>query len=167
MLSDHHCSSCPKTRSSQNQARIAMIEVEQTTEPFASPDGATAVIRGCHERRADESIADALVVAFRIVVPDILGDDESEMPLAKRDDVAQALSPNGVDEALGEGVEIRAQTAAVKMSICRVNASMLTFRGRRSSTTQFDLLRSSRPAKERFQPAHDPCQLSDNNAPSE
>lgn len=46
--------------------RIAMIEVEQTTEPFASADGATAVISGRHERRVEESIADALVVAFQI-----------------------------------------------------------------------------------------------------
>ena len=80
-----------------------MIEVEQTTNSFGSADRATAVISGHHERRAEESIADALVVAFQIVVPDILGNDESEMPLAKRDDAAQALSPNGSDEALRDG----------------------------------------------------------------
>jgi hypothetical protein len=87
-------------------SRIAMIEVEQTTEPFASADGATAVIRRRNERHAEESIADALVVAFQIVVPDILGDDESEMPLAKRDDAAQALSPNGSDERSAKALRL-------------------------------------------------------------
>jgi hypothetical protein len=85
-----------------------MIEVEQATEPFASADRATAVIGGCHERRAEESIADALVVAFQIVVPNVLGDDESEMPLAKWDDAAQALTTNRANEALSVSIEIRA-----------------------------------------------------------
>ena len=61
-------------------SHIAMIEVEETTKPCASVDSATAVIGWCHERRAQGSIADASVVAFQTVVPNVLGDDESEMP---------------------------------------------------------------------------------------
>lgn len=47
-------------------SRIAMIEVEQTTKRFASADGARDVARGRHERRAEESIAEALAVAFHM-----------------------------------------------------------------------------------------------------
>ena len=61
-------------------SRMAMIEVELASKPCASADGASGVIRGRHERRAQESIADASVVAFQTVVPNVLGDDESEMP---------------------------------------------------------------------------------------
>ncbi len=85
-----------------------MIEVEQTAEPFAPADGAGAVLDGRRRRRSDESIADALVVALEIVVHDIFGDEESEMPLAKRNHAAQTLASNGSDEALREGVEVRA-----------------------------------------------------------
>jgi hypothetical protein len=77
--------SCPKNSIEPKSSHIAMIEVEETTKPLASVDSAIAVIGWCHERRAQESIAGALVVGFQIVVPNVLGDDELEMPLAKRD----------------------------------------------------------------------------------
>jgi hypothetical protein len=47
------------------------------------------------------------MMSFRVVMRHVLPNDGPEMPLSQRDDVIETLTPNGSDEALRKGVEIR------------------------------------------------------------
>jgi len=84
-----------------------MIIAEQSAESFTPSNGARGEVVVARKRR-ERPIPKTLVVALEVVVRDILGDELTQVPLPDRDDAAEALTANGADEALGEGIEIRA-----------------------------------------------------------
>ena len=57
--------------------------------------------------RVDQIIAQALMIAFVMIVNDILGDRLPEVALAERNYPIQAFMLDGPDEALSVGIRIR------------------------------------------------------------
>ena len=48
-----------------------------------------------------------------VVVPDVLGQDRAQVPLVNRDDVVEAVAPEGADHPLGDGVGLKRQLPLV------------------------------------------------------
>ena len=54
----------------------------------------------------DEIVPEALVIAFAMVVEDVLGKRVTEVPLTQRNETIQALFLDRLDESLGESVQV-------------------------------------------------------------
>ena len=117
----------------------AVIKVQQTSKTLATRDrrGGRCVVVDRRSRRRDQPVVEALVVALEMVVLDELGDRESKVAFAERDQLAQALRLDGQDEALRERVEfglcagsLRHSTPAVPTSArnSRVNSGSRSWR---------------------------------------
>src|SRR5689334_14770506 len=86
-----------------------MVEVEQPAKPFAPHDATVSVVVACSDELGGEAaVANTLMISLPVVVLDILADDLSQMPLAQRDHLAQALLLDRSHEALRVSVHIRA-----------------------------------------------------------
>jgi hypothetical protein len=81
-----------------------MIETQHATEPLPAPDAAALDGVGVHWH--DELVAERLVIAFGLIVRDVLVDDLTQVAFAERDDASQALAANRAHEALGVGVQV-------------------------------------------------------------
>jgi hypothetical protein len=81
-----------------------MVEVEQSTEPFAVRDRARGVVLRM-PRRDEQPVSDALVIPLSVVVLDEFGDEAFQVSLTQRYDAIKTLTPDGGDEALSDVAE--------------------------------------------------------------
>jgi hypothetical protein len=95
--------SCPKTRSAA-LCRLPPIMAQYAAEAFVASDRSLA---GLPERERDD-VVDALVSALVVIVLDVFPHDGSNVPLANRHDVTQALGLDRPDKTLGGGVQVGA-----------------------------------------------------------
>ena len=76
-----------------------MIVPEHATEAFATLNGPNGVlVRGLWH---DQLVVQRLVVSLPVVMIHVLGDDPPQVPLAERNDPAQALVAYGTYKSLG------------------------------------------------------------------
>lgn len=63
----------------------AVVEVEQTTDPLASPNAPCARV-GVRNNWLDQPITQSLVIPFHVVMINVRHDRLTKMPLTKRND---------------------------------------------------------------------------------
>src|SRR5216117_183657 len=92
---------CAKTQPISKQLGGNTEEAHRASRGFRS--NRLLVIR---RRRVDEPVADPLVIALAVIVLDVLADHPANVGLPDRNDLRQALRPDGSNESLGIRVQI-------------------------------------------------------------
>jgi hypothetical protein len=90
---------------SARSGSLTVVEAQDTTEPLSACDGA-AVVSRCST--LNEATTQTLVKPVGVIVGGVLGDQVSEVSLAKDEKLVQGLVLDGPDEALGMGIEVGA-----------------------------------------------------------
>ncbi len=91
--------------SNTNHSRGAtMVKAEQATEPFSAND--RGVKFGRLVERFDQLVLQALMVSFRVVMREILGNRVSQLRLIEKDHSVQALVFDAAASSLGKAAII-------------------------------------------------------------
>jgi hypothetical protein len=83
--------------------RFPVVEAEEPAEAFPAYDRSGPVEVG---GRHDELAAQALMVSLLVIVDKVLADRGAEVALTEKHELAEALAPDGTDEALSVGVQV-------------------------------------------------------------
>jgi len=86
-----------------------VVKIEGARQPGTHLDGRCGVVivrgKGIFGQKL---AADALMIAFGVVMSDVFTNEMSQVGLAKNDEVIEALIPNGLDEAFSVRIAVRA-----------------------------------------------------------
>ena len=129
------------------------IGAQESTEALL-PDHFGVVIRGSGAR-LDEAVAEALVVALKMVVLEVLAENVPEMGHAQRDDVIEALLADGAHESFRVGVEVRASSGEsddVDPGVFEKSAKAVVKTGSRSRMRKRLRVRNPSISSRRFRP---------------
>jgi len=80
------------------------IELEQAAQTIATVNG--PVLRRYVHGREEEKITFALVVAFKMMVFNVLSQRSAQRTFTKENELGQAFLPDRADPTLGESVQI-------------------------------------------------------------
>jgi hypothetical protein len=100
-----------------NSRGVSLVEGEHAAKPFAPADAAAGRGRIAGGERDD--VAQALMVALRVVVLHELAHDGAQVTFAERNDVPEALVLDRPNEPLGVGVQVRAPRRQAQQSYAR------------------------------------------------
>jgi hypothetical protein len=80
------------------------IELEQAAQAIATVNG--PVLRRYVRRRKEEKITFALVIAFKMMMFNVLSQRSAQRSFTKENELGQAFLPYRADPSLGESVQI-------------------------------------------------------------
>src|SRR5512133_344107 len=88
-----------------SSGRVAIVEVEESTKPFASPNAALTSSR-IRCTRFDQPIAESLVIPFHVVMINVRSDRPPKMLFTEQDDSRQTFGASRVYPALRVRIQI-------------------------------------------------------------